>query len=84
MKNVYTYLGWITLLLGSHLAFAQQSTNTVNYQVTYYAGTGRYTAWVVPNYNTPNSVNNTSTEKGGTAQFSIKYPRRFPLPVYRI
>ena len=59
--------------------FAQQATNTVNYQVTYDAATSRYIAWVVPNYGTPNLVNTTATEKGGTAQFTIKVPVSFSI-----
>ena len=60
---------------------AQQSTNVVDYLLTYDATTARYTAWVVPRYSVPNS-NNTSvnnTERGGTAQFTIKVPSSFVI-----
>ncbi len=80
MKYFLTYPCWIILLVGCHhLAFGQQSTNTVNYQLTYNVTTGRYTAWVIPNYNTPNAINGATTEKGGTAQFTIKVPASFSI-----
>ncbi len=74
---------WVGLLLASHLSWSQVqvSANTVDYKVTYDAATNRYTAWVVPRYNVPNTtapINNTAaTEFGGTAQFTIKAPASF-------
>ncbi len=79
MKHVLPHLCWIILLLGSHYSFAQQATLTVNYQLTYDVNTGRYIAWVVPNYNTPNALNTSSTEKGSTAQFTVKVPASFSI-----
>jgi hypothetical protein len=79
MKHLLPHLYWIILLLGSHYSVAQQATLTVNYQLTYDVTTGRYIAWVVPNYSTPNALNTSSTEKGGTAQFTIKVPASFSI-----
>jgi hypothetical protein len=51
--------------------------------VTYNVTTGRYTAWVVPNYSTPNvapNANNTGNDEyGGTAQFTLKVPSSFSI-----
>ena len=75
----------ISLLLGiSALAIgpvcAQSlSAYTVNYMVTYDAVSQRYTAWVVPQYSTPNSNNPEADEYGVTAQLSLKIPRDFVL-----
>ncbi len=79
MKYLIPHLCWIILLLGSHYSVAQQAALTVNYRLTYDVPTGRYIAWVVPNYNTPNNLNASSTEKGGTAQFTIKVPASFSI-----
>jgi hypothetical protein len=79
MKHLLPHLCWIILLLGSHYSVAQQATLTVNYQLTYDVATSRYIAWVVPNYSTPNALNTSSTEKGGTAQFTIKVPASFSI-----
>ncbi len=79
MKKLFTCLLWGCFLLGSHLALAQPSTNTVDYQVTYNVATGRYIAWVVPNYTTPNANNTGNDELGGTAQFTIKVPASFSI-----
>ena len=53
--------------------------NTVDYQVTYNASTGRYTAWVVPNYSTPNPYNTNTNEFGATAQMTIEVPIGFTI-----
>ncbi|GAB3713491.1 hypothetical protein GCM10027592_52770 [Spirosoma flavus] len=79
MKQLFTCLLWGCFLLGNYLALAQQSPNVVDYQVTYDVTTGRYTAWVVPNYATPNSYNPLNDELGGTAQFTIKVPASFSI-----
>ena len=44
------------MLLLAQLTYAQLSPNTVKYQLTYDPNTGRYTVWVVPDYNTPNCL----------------------------
>jgi hypothetical protein len=70
------------LLFFSGVAKGQTtSTNRVDYQITYNAGTDRYTAWVVPAYNVPNTNNPSSLsfEYGGTAQFTIKSPASFSV-----
>ena len=38
-----------------------------------------FTAWIVPEYDTPNFNNVDTEEKGATAQFSLKVPRGFTL-----
>jgi Bacterial Ig domain len=61
------------------LGFSQQSINTVSYKLTYDVNTALYTAWVVPNYNVPNSNNSLTTEKGATAQFTVVVPKDFVI-----
>jgi hypothetical protein len=59
-------------------ALAQSASNfSVKYMVTYDADKKLYTAWVIPEYNTPNSNNGDSEEKGLTAQFTLKVPTNF-------
>ena len=68
------------LALFALVAQAQnKSSYTVKYMVSYDETANRYTAWVVPNYSTPNENNQTSEEKGATAQFSLKVPKGFLL-----
>lgn len=68
------------LALFALVAQAQnKSSYTVKYMVSYDETARRYTAWVVPNYSTPNENNQTSEEKGATAQFSLKVPKGFVL-----
>jgi|GEM_PF-4129774 len=74
----------ILLLLGLAVgaaspSHAQLSTFTVEFMITFSAQTQRYTAWVVPNYSTPNTNNSNLNELGATAQFSIRVPREFIL-----
>ncbi|WP_345271549.1 Ig-like domain-containing protein, partial [Nibrella viscosa] len=69
---------WLGLLLTSWIGYSQQlSPNTVNYRVTYDATSNRYTAFVIPNYNVPNANNTGTTERGGTAQYTLKVPAQF-------
>ncbi len=70
---------WVCLLLTGWASFAQQSTNVVDFLLTYDATTTRYTAWVVPRYNVPNANNSAAAEKGSTAQFTIKVPASFSI-----
>lgn len=81
MKNLFFKSIYIILvmLVGIKLAVAQQSSNTINYKITYDAISSKYTAWVVPNYNVPNANNALSTEKGATAQFTIVVPKDFVI-----
>jgi uncharacterized repeat protein (TIGR01451 family) len=66
-------------MLSAWTVYAQQSTNVVNFQVTYNASTGLYTALVVPQYSVPNLNNTKTTERGGTAQFTLKVPASFVI-----
>ena len=58
---------------------AQNSSNTVKYQITYNPTNQVYTAWVVPDYSVPNANNLEVNEFGGTAQFSIVVPKDFVI-----
>lgn len=70
--------GWA--LLGLSEAKAQPiSLQTISYMVTYDGDRQQYTAWLVPNYNTPNTNNTKSDERGATAQFTLKVPASFTL-----
>ena len=86
MKRLFTFSILSVFILTFGVAKGQtttptSSTNLVNFQITYDAGTDRYTAWVVPRYNVPNSNNlsSQSFEYGGTAQFTIKSPTSFSV-----
>jgi hypothetical protein len=74
MKKTLNLLLLVAGLLTAGAAFAQ-SLYTVQYMVTYDAALQKYTAWVVPQYATPNSHNPEVDEYGSTAQFSLKIPR---------
>lgn len=52
---------------------------TVKYMISYDAEKQVYTAWVVPDYDTPNYNNADTEEKGATAQFTLKVPKGFVL-----
>lgn len=80
MKRIgFMVLVW---LLGTH-AWAQSrvmtSSSDVRYMVTYEPATSLYTAWLIPNYNTPNANNPETDDRGATAQFSLKVPKAFVL-----
>lgn len=47
--------------------------------VTYDDAKKVFTAWLVPEYDTPNFNNPDTQEKGVTAQFSMKIPRRLSI-----
>lgn len=79
MNRFVSLLLWCCSLLSAWAGYAQQSSNVVDYQVTYDLATSRYTAWVVPRYSVPNSTNTGTTERGGTAQFTIKVPASFVI-----
>lgn len=55
------------------------SSFAVKYMVSYDADKQVYTAWVVPDYDTPNYNNADTEEKGATAQFTLKVPKGFVL-----
>ena len=80
MKNIGINFYTVIFCLFTWVAsFAQTSTNGVRYQVTYDATTTRYTVWVVPAYNTPNTNNTGTTEKGATAQVTLAVPSTFTI-----
>jgi hypothetical protein len=84
MKYIKNILPVLCCLMMSLTGQSQQlSSNTVNFNVTYDAIVDQYTAWVVPDYNVPNTtapINNTaSAEYGGTAQFALKVPNSFSI-----
>ncbi|QKZ11340.1 T9SS type A sorting domain-containing protein [Spirosoma sp. KUDC1026] len=59
-------------------ALAQSASNfSVKYMVTYDTDKKLYTAWIIPEYSTPNSNNGDTEEKGLTAQFTLKVPTNF-------
>ncbi|GAA4420772.1 hypothetical protein GCM10023187_56190 [Nibrella viscosa] len=68
------FFGAISTVQGQYL-----SQHTVRYMVSYDAKSRIFTAWVVPDYNTPNSNNPETEERGATAQFTLKVPREFIL-----
>lgn len=70
----------ITFTLSGYVIAAQTSSqNQVKYMISRDSLTQLYTAWVVPNYDLPNSNNADKEEKGVTAQFSLKVPKGFVL-----
>jgi len=81
MKKSLRLLAWGCLLFlgGFSTAFSQQSSFRINYQVTYAVTTNQYTVWVVPQYNVPNANNGGTTERGATAQVSLKVPASFTI-----
>jgi uncharacterized repeat protein (TIGR01451 family) len=82
MKKLLQYflIGFVWVLMAPPAdLYAQISSNTVKYKVTYDNNTQLYTAWVVPDYSVPNSFNNGTTEKGGTAQFTLVVPKDFVI-----
>lgn len=73
----------LLICLSSAYAWAQKqvmiSSSDVRYMVSYEPTTSLYTAWVIPNYNTPNANNPEAEDRGATAQFSLKVPKSFEL-----
>jgi Secretion system C-terminal sorting domain len=79
MKNIYRYALVFILFSGGIQAQQKLSQNTIRYMVSFDSANELYTAWVVPDYNTPNSNNPDTEEKGATAQFSLKVPKGFEI-----
>lgn len=77
MKRIFTsaLLLWACLTVNAQL----RSPFKVNYMVTFDEETKSYTAWVVPDYDTPNIHNADTEEKGATAQVTLKVPKGFVL-----
>jgi hypothetical protein len=64
--------------LSLNQALAQSASNfSVKYMVTYDTDKKLYTAWIIPEYSTPNANNGDTEEKGLTAQFTLKVPTNF-------
>ncbi|GAB3540824.1 T9SS type A sorting domain-containing protein [Spirosoma fluminis] len=70
---------WISLAPVWSQSQVMISSSDVRYMVSYEPTTQLYTAWVIPNYNTPNANNPESEDLGATAQFSLKVPKDFVL-----
>lgn len=84
MKRQTKLMLSVLLVCFSMVAYSQKnSPNQVRYMITYDESALLYTAWVVPNYSTPNFNNPDSEEKGATAQFSIKVPQGFVLNSFK-
>lgn len=80
MKRLLICLVLGLTTLGLKPALAQSlSAHRVQYMVTYDAQTQRFTAWVVPQYATPNANNPETDEYGVTAQLALKAPREFVI-----
>jgi len=80
MKHIFstTLICILGILMGVFTnVMGQTATNTVKYKITYDATTQLYTTWVIPDYSVPNANNTGTTEKGGTAQFTIVVPKDF-------
>lgn len=76
----YRFYGLFFMLFWmSSLAQGQISLNTVKYNITYNPTNQVYTAWLIPDYIVPNLNNISSTEFGGTAQFTIVVPKNFVI-----
>jgi uncharacterized repeat protein (TIGR01451 family) len=76
MKTLFSSIFIVLLLLvPKAYSFAQQSEKTVNYKVTYNFSDGKYTVWVVPEYDVPNENNAGQFELGATAQVTLAVPK---------
>jgi Secretion system C-terminal sorting domain len=77
MRKIYAVLLFTFTL---NVALAQKlSDQKVKYMVSFDNTSKIFTAWVVPEYNTPNYNNGDKEEKGATAQFSLKVPKGFEI-----
>lgn len=76
IKNILFVLFFVSL--GSVQAQTESDLKT-KYMITYDEVKDVFTAWIVPNYNTPNVNNPDTEERGVTAQFSVKVPRGFNI-----
>ena len=78
MKNIIILL-LLSLVSISSISAQTESSLTIKYMVTYDDTRKMFTAWLVPEYDTPNFNNPDTQEKGVTAQFSLKVPRGFSI-----
>jgi hypothetical protein len=77
MKKLSLFLAVLFVFAVAHLHAQTRSENTIQYMITFDAKEQVYTAWLVPKYETPNSNNPDSEEKGATAQLSFRVPKDF-------
>ncbi|TDB61105.1 T9SS type A sorting domain-containing protein [Arundinibacter roseus] len=77
-KKITLVLAMCTLVL-FRLYAQERSSLTVRYMLSYDDDLNTYTAWVVPNYNTPNENNAETDEKGATAQLTLRVPKGFNI-----
>ncbi|MCA0232806.1 MAG: T9SS type A sorting domain-containing protein [Bacteroidetes bacterium] len=68
---------WFLLFVVVGQLKGQSSTNTIRYQITYETVNKLYTVWIIPGYNTPNTFNADTTERGPTAQVTLRVPKSF-------
>lgn len=75
-----TVLLTIALSWAGLVAWGQaQSAQSIRYMLTFNAAESEYTAWVVPNYSTPNANNPEAEERGATAQFALRVSATFSI-----
>lgn len=68
---------WFLLFVVVGQLKGQSSTNTIRYQITYETVNKLYTVWIIPGYNTPNTFNADTAERGPTAQVTLRVPKSF-------
>ncbi|WP_051398050.1 T9SS type A sorting domain-containing protein [Runella limosa] len=68
---------WFLLFVVVGQLKGQSSTNTIRYQITYETVNQLYTVWIIPGYNTPNTFNADTAERGPTAQVTLRVPKSF-------
>jgi hypothetical protein len=78
MKNAIVIL-LLSFIKISSISAQTESSLTIKYMVTYDDTKKIFTAWLVPEYDTPNFNNPDTQEKGVTAQFSLKVPHGFSI-----
>jgi Secretion system C-terminal sorting domain len=78
MKNVIIIFLLLIVKISS-ISAQTESPLTIKYMVTYDESKKVFTAWLVPEYDTPNFNNPDTQEKGVTAQFSLKVPHGFSI-----
>jgi hypothetical protein len=83
MKKYFSISIILFILCFTGVNAQQKATNYVKYMVTFDETSATHTAWVVPNYSTPNFNNPDSEEKGATAQFTIKVPEGFLMTDFK-
>ncbi|GAB3713478.1 hypothetical protein GCM10027592_52750 [Spirosoma flavus] len=79
MKYIQLILIWLSATLAWAQTNVMVSNSDVRFMVTHDPATGLFTAWIVPNYDTPNANNPEADDRGATAQFSLKVPANFEL-----